>query len=244
MKADPSVQKELLDLQEIDTRLTHLKRQLGQLPQLKEIDSLQREMELVRRRLGERTGVVEDAQTELARIESDVAVVQARMDRDRTRIEAGGSSKDVQALERELESLLRRRDTLEEVQLEVMQRLEEAQAAQAEVVVERDALAERIARAEAERDQAAAELRVQAEQAQKDRDVLAPRFPADLIALYEKQRARYGVGAAMLHRGISLGSNITLNQSDLDALRRLAPDDVVLDPESSAILVRTDESGL
>jgi predicted nucleic acid-binding Zn-ribbon protein len=244
MKADPSIQRELLDLQEIDTRLTHLRRQLGQLPQLKEIDALQREMEAVRRRLGERTGVVEDAQVELARIESDVAVVQARMDRDRSRIGAGGSSKDVQALERELESLLRRRDALEEAQLEVMQRLEEAQAAQAEVGVERDGLAERIARLEAERDAAAAELRVQAEQAQKDRDALAPRFPADLIALYEKQRARYGVGAAMLHRGISLGSNITLNQSDLNDLRKLAPDDVVLDPESSAILVRTDESGL
>ncbi|OUD96863.1 hypothetical protein CMMCAS06_01625 [Clavibacter michiganensis subsp. michiganensis] len=177
MKADPSIQKELLDLQEIDTRLTHLTRQLAQLPQLKEIDALQREMELVRRRLGERTGVVEDAQTELSRIESDVAVVQARMDRDRTRIEAGGSSKDVQALERELESLLRRRDTLEEVELEVMQKLEEAQSAQAEVVVERDALAERLAAVEAERDAAAVELRVQAEQARKDRDALAPRFP-------------------------------------------------------------------
>jgi predicted nucleic acid-binding Zn-ribbon protein len=244
MKADPSIQRELLDLQEIDTRLTHLRRQLGQLPQLQEIDALQRDMEAVRRRLGERTGVVEDAQSELTRIESDVAVVQARMDRDRARIGAGGSSKDVQALERELESLLRRRDTLEEVELEVMQRLEEAQAAQADVVVERDALAERLARAEAERDAAAAELRVQAEQAQKDRDALAPRFPADLLALYEKQRARYGVGAAMLHRGTSLGSNITLNQSDLAELRKLAPDDVVLDPESSAILVRTDESGL
>ncbi|MBE3076870.1 zinc ribbon domain-containing protein [Clavibacter michiganensis] len=244
MKADPSIQKELLDLQEIDTRLTHLTRQLAQLPQLKEIDALQREMELVRRRLGERTGVVEDAQTELSRIESDVAVVQARMDRDRTRIEAGGSSKDVQALERELESLLRRRDTLEEVELEVMQKLEEAQSAQAEVVVERDALAERLAAVEAERDAAAVELRVQAEQARKDRDALAPRFPEDLLALYEKQRARYGVGAAMLHRGISLGSNIALHQSDLDALRKCAPDDVVIDPESNAILVRTDESGL
>ncbi|RIJ52115.1 hypothetical protein DZF99_15450, partial [Clavibacter phaseoli] len=159
MKADPSIQKELLDLQEIDTRLTHLTRQLAQLPQLKEIDALQREMELVRRRLGERTGIVEDAQTELTRIESDVAVVQARMDRDRARIEAGGSSKDVQALERELESLLRRRHTLEEVELEVMQKLEEAQAAQAEVVVERDALAERLAAVEAERDAAAVELR-------------------------------------------------------------------------------------
>ncbi|MBF4616685.1 hypothetical protein ITJ44_01140 [Clavibacter sp. VKM Ac-2873] len=244
MKADPSIQKELLDLQEIDTRLTHLTRQLAQLPQLKRIEELQREMELVRRRLGERTGVVEDAQTELSRIESDVAVVQARMDRDRTRIEAGGSSKDVQALERELESLLRRRDTLEEVELEVMQRLEEAQAAQAEVAVERDALADRLGAVEAERDAAAVELRAQAEQARKDRDALAPRFPDDLLALYEKQRARYGVGAAMLHRGISLGSNIALHQSDLDALRKRAPDDVVIDPESNAILVRTDESGL
>nr|WP_243683170.1 hypothetical protein [Clavibacter michiganensis] len=52
------------------------------------------------------------------------------------------------------------------------------------------------------------------------------------------------MGAAMLHRGISLGSNIALHQSDLDALRKRAPDDVVIDPESNAILVRTDESGL
>ena len=69
-------------------------------------------------------------------------------------------------------------------------------------------------------------------------------MPADLIALYEKQRERYGVGASHLRARISSASGVELTGSDLAAVRAAAPDAVLLCPDSNAILVRTDESGL
>ena len=77
-----------------------------------------------------------------------------------------------------------------------------------------------------------------------ERDGVAAAIPADLVALYEKQRARYGIGAARLIGGVSMASNVKLNGSDLAELRRAADDDVVLCPDSSAILIRDENSGL
>ena len=69
-------------------------------------------------------------------------------------------------------------------------------------------------------------------------------MPAELLALYEKQRERYGVGASHLRGGVSSASGVALNATDLGAVRAAAPDDVLLCPDSSAILVRTAESGI
>ena len=64
------------------------------------------------------------------------------------------------------------------------------------------------------------------------------------MALYDRQRTRYGIGAALLTRGVSQGSNMALTGADLAEVRAAAPDAVILDPESNCILVRTAESGL
>ncbi|TPX03483.1 hypothetical protein FJ656_16930 [Schumannella luteola] len=69
-------------------------------------------------------------------------------------------------------------------------------------------------------------------------------MPTDLLELYEKQRARYGVGASHLRAGVSSASGVALNATDLNVVRAAAPDDVLLCPDSSAVLVRTAESGL
>lgn len=60
-------------------------------------------------------------------------------------------------------------------------------------------------------------------------------MPDELLALYEKQRARYGVGASHLRAGVSTASGVMLNATDLGVVRAAAPDDVLLCPESSAI---------
>ena len=77
-----------------------------------------------------------------------------------------------------------------------------------------------------------------------ERSRLSDAFSRELLDLYERQRARYGIGDALLRGGVSLASNVRLTGSDLEAVRRAAPDDVVICPDSSAILVRTAESGL
>jgi hypothetical protein len=41
-----------------------------------------------------------------------------------------------------------------------------------------------------------------------------------------------------------MASGVKLNANDLNAIRSAAPDDVLICPDSQAILVRTPESGL
>ncbi len=71
------------------------------------------------------------------------------------------------------------------------------------------------------------------------RGALVAELPADLVALYEKQRDRYGVGASLLRRGVSEASGFALLADELAKIKAAAPDDVLLCPSSEAILVRT-----
>ena len=87
-------------------------------------------------------------------------------------------------------------------------------------------------------------LRAEQEQVAGERERLAASLPGDLVALYEKQRARYGYGASLLRARVSSASGVALTESDLAGIRKAAPDAVLLCPESQAILVRTGESGL
>lgn len=244
MKASPADQNELLRLQAADTRIAQLAHAIKNLPQLSELAKLQPEVEALRARWIAATGELEDARAELKRVESDVELVEARVKRDTDRVQQTASVKDVQALEAELASLARRKDDLEEIELTVMERVETLEGALAAVDAERAELGSRVEALEAQRDEEAGKLDVQRKAAAADRATIAEALPADLVELYERQRARYGLGAAALIRGVSMGSNVKLTESDLSEIRRAAADDVVLCPDSGAILVRGEDSGL
>ncbi|WP_025157592.1 zinc ribbon domain-containing protein [Leifsonia aquatica] len=244
MKASPADQNELLRLQSADTRLAQLDHAVNTLPQTKELAALQPEVDALRARWIAATGELEDARTELKRTESDVEVVEARIRRDNDRVQQTASVKDVQALEAELASLAKRRNDLEEIELTVMERVEGLESALAAVDAERSELGTRVEALEAARGAEVEKLAAQRGALAADRATIAAAIPDDLVALYERQRARYGLGAALLQRGVSLGSNVKLTESDLAEIRRAAPDDVVLCPDSSAILIRNEESGL
>lgn len=244
MKASPTDQNELLRLQTADTRLNQLDHTAKKLPQLAELAALQPEVEALRTRWIARTGELEDSRAELKRVESDVAVVEARMARDSGRLQQTSSTKDVQALEAELTSLSKRRDDLEEIELTVMERVEEQEEALAAVEADRAELDGRVQALEVAKADELAKVDAQRTAIAKDRAAIASAIPADLIDLYEKQRARYGIGAALLVRGVSMGSNVKLTESDLSVIRRAADDEVVLCPDSGAILIRNEESGL
>jgi predicted nucleic acid-binding Zn-ribbon protein len=244
VKASPADQNELLRLQAADTRLAQLQHAVKNLPQAAELAKLQPEVEALRARWIAATGELEDARAELRRVESDVEVVEARVRRDSERVQQTSSVKDVQALEAELASLAKRKDDLEEIELSVMERVEGLEEALAAVDAERDELNGRVQTLEAQRDEEAAKLESQRKALAADRATIAGALPSDLIELYERQRARYGIGAAALIRGVSMGSNVKLTESDLSEIRRAAADDVVLCPDSGAILVRGEDSGL
>jgi predicted nucleic acid-binding Zn-ribbon protein len=244
MKAAPEDQVILLDLQRLDNDVTRISHRITSVQKGDRLTELSTKAAGLRASLAAATGDVEDAERELARLESDTSTAQARVERDTTMLQHVSSAKDAAGLQSELESLQRRIGDLETAELEVMEHLDvfrarvgdieaqlaEVEAARAGLVAERDA---EIARLEADRASAV-----------ESRATVAAKVPADLLALYDRQRARYGFGASLLQGGVSTASGVTLTNSDLQTVRRAAPDDVVLCPDSDAILVRTAESGL
>lgn len=244
LTAAPEDQALLLELQALDSRLQQLAGRAARLPEAEQLAALGGEQETIERELAEKAGLLEDARLELTRVEADVAVVEARIVRDRERLATSSSVKDVEALEQELAALARRQRDLEDIQLTVMETVDEHEAATAAVEERRDAQGSRIAAAAAARDAALAQIEDDRIAATAARAGLVVRIPAELLALYEKQRERYGIGASHLQRGVSSASGVALNATDLEAVRNAAPDAVILCPDSNAILVRTEESGL
>jgi uncharacterized protein len=180
----------------------------------------------------------------LKRIESDVEVVEARIKRDDSRMQVSSSVKDVAALEQELSALRWRLGDLEEIELVVMERLEEQQKELDKTTAQLEALALRTAEVETAKAESLGSVVADRTIAASGRDAIAARVPGDLLALYEKQRSRYGTGASLLRGGVSLASGVKLLENEMQAIRAAAPDDIIMCASSEAILVRTAESGL
>jgi predicted nucleic acid-binding Zn-ribbon protein len=247
VKASPEAQLRLLDLAELDAelaRLEHRRRSLPEHAELSRLDQRDRELRDEIATLEAREG---DLKREQAKSEADVEQVRTRIGRDRARLDAGqvSSPKELENLQSEIESLLRRQSDLEDVELEVMERLETAQSRLSTAGTERAAVAADIEAVTARRDEALAGIDEQSGKAETQRAAMAADEPADLLDLYEKLRIQHGgVGAAALRRGQCQGCHLSLNTVDLNAIRAADPDEVLRCEECRRILVRTAESGL
>ncbi len=245
MKASPLQQKELLRLQALDTKVLQLNHQAKALSQHAELIELGREAEAVRMKLLSRTGELDDVCTELSRVEGDVEVVEKRILRDTDRLQTTSSVKDIQALDSEVVSLKKRLNDLEEIEIAVLERQEEHEAAVAVVERERDAIYERVRACEATRDDALTDINHQLAALARDRLAVAGAIAENLTALYERLRVTgHGNAAALLRARTCSGCTMTLTGSDLAEARQAPDDDVIFCPDCGAVLVRTEESGI
>jgi predicted nucleic acid-binding Zn-ribbon protein len=246
VNAAPADQQRLLDLQALDSKLDQLAHRRRTLPQLAEHAALETRAGQLRDLLVAATTAQSDLDREQRKAEADVEQVRARAERDR-RIQQSGSAsaKELSGLQSELESLARRQSDLEDIVLDVMERVENAAARTAELTKQRQA-------AEADRDRVAAELSAARDSVDKDlafatsqRDLLAAQIPADLLALYEKLRGQYGgIGAAAIKQRRCEGCRLELDISEVNEIKAAAPDTVLRHDSCRRILVRTPESGL
>ena len=246
MNAAPADQQRLLELQALDSKLDQLAHRRRTLPQLAEHAALDTRAGQLRDLVVAAATAQSDLDREQRKAEADVEQVRARAERDRRIAQSGSASaKELSGLQSELESLARRQSNLEDIVLDVMERVESAGARTAELTKQREA-------AEADRDRVAAALA--AEQASLDKDVeftttqrrvLAQAIPADLVALYEKIRAQYGgIGAAAIMRRRCEGCRLELDISEVNEIKAAAPDAVLRHDSCRRILVRTADSGL
>jgi len=247
MRADAAAQLRLLDLQALDTvlgQLAHRRRGVPQIAELAELDA--RTQELRDHEVAVRTAV-SDLDREMTKAEADVAQVRERITRDQALLDAGSvaSARQLEDLQHEIGNLARRVSDLEDAELEVMEKLEDAQARAAAASADVAELAQARLAAERARDAAFADIDAEVARVGGERARVAPEIPADLLALYDRIRGDSGgIGAAPLHRGRCQGCQLTLTPADLGRIRAEPADEVVRCEECRRILVRTAESGL
>lgn len=243
MNASPADQRRLIEVAELDTRIRQADHARRNPPQAARVQELRtRRQELAQEHVT-RLGLRDDLRIELSRIESDVSVVDARTARDSERLAASSNPKEAQGLESELASLARRKSDLEDAELEVMERLESADASAAEQEALIAQTNEEGAQLSAEAKRLVAEASAAFDAATRDRAAITGSIPADLLALYERIAARSS-GAAFLRARKCEGCNMVLAGTDLQVLRQAAETDIVTCPECGCILVRTEDSGL
>ena len=245
MKAPAQMQARLLELQDLDTRISQLEHRLRSVPELIDMARMEREQPGLEAEVVRTSTEVSDLEREVARAEAAVQLVRDRAARDRQRLEAGtGSSKDLQGLQHELESLARRQGVLEDEELEVMERVEQAQEALQGAETALQGHEARLGELRAARDEKVAAVVAERDEVAAGRDAIVADVSDELLALYERLRAQTGAGAAPLQQRRCGGCRLELNAVDLGRIRSAAEDEVVRCEECGRILVRTAESGL
>ena len=247
MKADPFVQLRLLELQALDSALDRLAHRRRTLPELAEIERLEKAVDALRDDTVRAQTEVSDLARESKKFEDEIEQVRTRRARDEERLGSGviTVAKQLEELQHEVATLTRRQSDLEDQELEVMERAETAQATLDQLTGQADALlAERDAAAVA-RDKAFEEIDAEIARTTGERAEMAATFPEDLLKLYEKLRAEHGgVGAGPIERGRCGGCRLDLMNNEKSYIKAAPVDEVLRHDECGRIMVRTAESGL
>ena len=240
MKASASDQRSILDIQQFDFQTSTLKNKAATLPELAEISTTTIKHNNVRDlRIAAETEL-SDVKRELARAEGDVEQIVTRIERDEKRLSSGtGSAKELEQTQHELGTLGARRAELEEVELEIMMRVDGINERIAALTQEESDLTAVINDLNIRKENALAAVNTELETISADRTATTQSVQADFLALYEKIReGNNGIGAAILAGNQCKGCNLTLNTIELQRISALAEDEVVRCEECRCILVR------
>ncbi|GAB3238372.1 C4-type zinc ribbon domain-containing protein [Glycomyces halotolerans] len=241
MKADLFDQRRLLEMQAVDTTLSQLDQRRRRLEADETVPEARRRAQALADRAASLKADIADLDRDIKRLEQEVELVTKRAEADRSRMASGAASaKELEGLQSELESLARRQGSLEDDELEFMERREgletELNRTQSQIAEAEAAVAE----AEAERDRAMSAIESDIASAERQRSDLTVSIPDRLVELYERIHARQPIAAAELV-GRRCGScRIEKPPADMAPIRAAAMDEVLRCEECGAILIRTD----
>ncbi|MFI7578894.1 CT398-like coiled coil hairpin domain-containing protein [Kocuria kalidii] len=241
--ATPEQQRALLELERVDARLRRITARIAELRTDPDVAAA---LQLRARAIAtakELESGEQEIRDRLDAAEQKVARVQASIEKDRRRLEQGGTAKDLMGLQHEIDTRTRQLAEAEETELEIMQELDDALAHRARItprLKEADAEARRRVAARDEEGQALTTERggLAGARAAAAEGVDAPA----LLARYEKIRTGRGTErpAAAELRGTVCGSCGTgLSPTDAATFRAAAADEVLTCPECGVILVRS-----
>ena len=240
MKASQSDQRQILDVASFDQKTTALNHTASTLPEIAELASITTKSHNARDlRIAAETEL-SDVKRELLRAEGDVEQIVTRITRDESRLSGGSASpKELEQLQHEVGILNARRSELEEVELEIMMRVDEIKARITDLQTQEATHTEQINDLNIRKENALARINGELEAIAKERAETLATVSPELTTLYEKVRAaNNGTGAAALIAGACTGCHLSINTIELKRIAELAEDEVVRCEECRCILVR------
>ena len=240
MKASIADQRSILDIQNFDFSTSTLNNKAASLPEIAQVSQLTIKQNNARDlRIAAETEL-SDVKRELSRAEGDVEQIVTRINRDEARMSSGqGAAKELEQLQHELGTLATRRSELEEVELEIMMRVDGIKERIETLKSEEAALGLEIANLEISKENALTVIGSDISAIGEDRKRTAASVSPELLALYEKIKAgNNGTGAAALVGNQCKGCHLTLNTVELQRISGLPEDELVRCEECRCILVR------
>ncbi|MCU4183988.1 hypothetical protein K6U06_06425 [Acidiferrimicrobium sp. IK] len=230
----------LLEVQRLDTAIDQHRHRLSHLPEAAAIAGIDAEIAAVSRRRSTTVPARDEVAARQASLEADLAAAEERSRAVSARMYSGtvSASRDLQAMAADIEALKVRASDLEDRILAVLDEREPLDASIAADDEELAALAERRAAAETALGAASGGVQEELGQLVEQRAHAIQAVPGDLLADYERIRARSGgIGAARLIGARCDGCHLTMPSMELDKIRHAPPDAVVHCDECGRILI-------
>ena len=238
-KADPFVQRRLLELAGLDQGINAAEHRRANLPELAVIATGSKKLAELRNSRVVAETEVSDLERATRKLDNEIDQVRSRSSRDAQRLVTGaGNAKDLENLQHEITSLARRQGVLEDEALELMEQKETADTVLASVSAGFGAQQIEIDVATSKRDEQFADIDDELGRYRRSRAELIAGLPADLAALYERIRKSGRVAAAKLTGSRCEACRIDIDRVELSAIASAASDEVVRCPECGAILIR------
>ena len=240
MKASPSDQQAVLEIQQLDNQLASLAQREASIPEIATLNTVTIKGNNTRDlRIAAETELT-DIKRELARAEGDVEQIVTRINRDEARLSSGtGTPKELEQTQHELVTLGARRAELEEVELGIMVEVEALNNRIAELRGLEAQYAAEIAELEIKKENALTIIINERSDVSQKRATIEAPIAADLKALYLKVSAdNNGNGAALLVGNECKGCHLTINTTEVGRIASLPADEVVRCEQCRCILVR------
>lgn len=237
MKASDNQQAELLALANLDLEITRAKVSLNNLTSGEAFSQLRQAQRDAAAALIEARNALDGVELELTRAEADLQLVEQRIQKDNLRLNQTSSSKDAQGIQSELDTLAKRKSELEDLELAVLERKENSEAAYKTVLSDKQSIDDELASKESANEAEIMKIRSGLDLSSAQRLQQAARIDQELVELYEKKATR-GVAVGRL-LGTECGAcRMTIGATALAEINSLPRDEIATCPDCQAILVR------
>jgi predicted nucleic acid-binding Zn-ribbon protein len=219
---EPAVLNRLLDLQAEDSAIKRLNERRAALPEAARLAEINDQLAELNADIEIATKQHDEIAREQARLEGEIESIEQKIAREEERMYSGGVSnpKELSALQAEVASLKRKKSSVEDGLIEVMDQNEHASSTLESLTQERTTLTAEADEVNQKVTTLTGDIDVELKQHNATRAEIAPSLPPELLSMYDKLReTKGGVGAARLEGGTCQGCHTKLPAVEAERIR-------------------------